>query len=90
HPLINENKASNFGGKEAELWCPGGEVAFINKMITESSAVRGQCGWFTTLVSHKEYLSEFKIQLKNLKCKDVRTIEMNHGQKISHILAWRF
>lgn len=81
---------SNFGGKNAELWCPGGELAFINKMITESLKVKDQCGWFTTLVSNKDHLAEFNQQLKNLKCANTRTIQMNHGQKISHILAWNF
>lgn len=84
------HKLSNFGGKNAELWCPGGELAFINQMITESSKARTQCGWFTTLVSNKEHLSELNQQLKNLRCAHVRTIQMHHGQKISHILAWRF
>ncbi len=82
--------SSNFGGKNAELWCPGGELAFINRMITESLKFKDQCGWFTTLVSNKAHLEELNQQLKSLKCANVRTLQMRHGQKISHILAWRF
>ncbi|MFA1647218.1 MAG: 23S rRNA (adenine(1618)-N(6))-methyltransferase RlmF, partial [Enterobacteriaceae bacterium] len=29
--------ALNFGGQQQELWCEGGEVAFISKMIAESA-----------------------------------------------------
>ena len=87
---INKNKDSNFGGQKAELWCPGGETAFIKKMIRVSAEVKTQCKWFTTLVSNKQHLIEFYQLLQNLKRAEVRIIEMNHGQKISHILAWRF
>lgn len=90
NPPIDKDKASNFGGLKAELWCPGGETAFIKKMIKESATVKGQCKWFTTLVSNKTHLVEFYQLLQNLKRAEVRTIEMHQGQKISHLLAWRF
>jgi 23S rRNA (adenine1618-N6)-methyltransferase len=87
---IKNDGHSNFGGKKAELWCPGGELEFTKKMIQESVKVKTQCRWFTTLVSKSEYLKDFQHQLKNLKCAEVRTIKMHLGQKISHILIWRF
>jgi len=85
-----KNKPSNFGGVKAELWCEGGESVFIKKMINESVAVKDQCIWFTTLVSNKSHLAELYLQLKKLKIKKVKTIEMHQGQKISNILAWKF
>lgn len=88
--LIKKNQPSNFGGQKAELWCPGGEVEFIKKMITESFGFKTQCTWFTTLVSNKEHLAEFYKLLKKINCTNVRTIEMHHGKKISHLLAWGF
>lgn len=37
--------ALNFGGQNAELWCDGGEAAFIRKMANESQALlRRSCG----------------------------------------------
>ena len=46
------NKNSlNFGGQKAELWCQGGELAFIRQMIKESKQYREQVLWFTCLVS---------------------------------------
>jgi 23S rRNA (adenine1618-N6)-methyltransferase len=87
---IDKDRPSNFGGVKAELWCPGGETAFIKRMIKESATVKDQCKWFTTLVSNKAHLIEFYQLLQNLKRAEVRTIEMQQGKKISHLLAWRF
>ena len=40
----------NFGGKNNELWCKGGEIAFITNMIKESLEFKNNVFWFTTLV----------------------------------------
>jgi 23S rRNA (adenine1618-N6)-methyltransferase len=90
HEPISKSATSNFGGIKAELWCPGGEVAFIKKMIEQSVSVKDQCRWFTTLVSNKTHLEEFDELLKKLRPAEVRTIEMHQGKKVSHVLAWRF
>ncbi|MEG2162082.1 MAG: 23S rRNA (adenine(1618)-N(6))-methyltransferase RlmF, partial [Chryseobacterium sp.] len=37
----------NFGGQQSELWCEGGELAFISKMIEESALFSSQILWFT-------------------------------------------
>ncbi|MFG1503768.1 23S rRNA (adenine(1618)-N(6))-methyltransferase RlmF [Halobacteriovorax sp. ZH5_bin.2] len=81
---------SNFGGVKNELWCEGGERAFVTNMIQESVEFKDQCRWFTTLISQKENLLELEKELKKQRVSDSRLIEMNHGNKIAHILAWRF
>jgi 23S rRNA (adenine1618-N6)-methyltransferase len=78
----------NFGGRENELWCPGGEVAFITRMIEESPNVK--CKWFTTLVSKETSLPGIYKALDKLKGIEVRTIPMGQGQKKSRIVAWTF
>ncbi len=78
----------NFGGHENELWCPGGEVAFITRMIKESPNVK--CKWFTTLVSKETSLPDIYKALNKLKGVEVRTIPMGQGQKKSRIVAWTF
>ncbi len=83
-------KGRNFGGKDFELWCPGGETEFIKRMIEQSTEVKEHCDWFTTLVSNNQNLAELTNQLKTLNCSDVRTIKMHQGNKTVHILAWRF
>lgn len=80
----------NFGGQPGELWCEGGELAFVRRMIAESVAFARQCRWFTTLVSKSEHLPRMYESLRDAKALDVRTIDMSHGQKKSRILAWTF
>ena len=80
----------NFGGQKAELWCKGGEVGFIKKMINQSVTKATQCFWFTTLVSKKENLGVLYKQLEKVGAVSVKTIEMSQGQKISRLIAWTF
>jgi 23S rRNA (adenine1618-N6)-methyltransferase len=80
----------NFGGKNAELWCEGGELGFITQMIFESAKYPLQCFWFTTLVSKKENLSSIYKTLNKVSAVEVKTIAMAQGQKTSRIVAWTF
>jgi 23S rRNA (adenine1618-N6)-methyltransferase len=80
----------NFGGQEAELWCPGGELHFIQRMIQESTHIAKHCLWFTTLVSKSEHLPALSASLKKAKVADQRVIAMQQGQKQSRLLAWTF
>jgi 23S rRNA (adenine1618-N6)-methyltransferase len=80
----------NFGGKRNELWCVGGEAAFISRMIHQSVAMARQCLWFSTLVSKRDNLDEIYKALKRANAADVKTINMAQGQKISRIVAWTF
>ena len=80
----------NFGGQQFELWCEGGELAFISKMIEESVLFSSQIRWFTCLVSKQENLFKLTSLLKKVKAVEVKTIDMAQGQKISRILAWTF
>lgn len=81
-------KALNFGGQSNELWCPGGEVAFIKHMIEESTQVN--CKWFTTLVSKASSLTPIYRALEKTRPKEIRTVEMGQGQKKSRFVAWTF
>lgn len=54
------SKTLNFGGQSNELWCEGGELAFISKMIEESAQFSEQVIWFTSLVSKKRPLLLYK------------------------------
>jgi 23S rRNA (adenine1618-N6)-methyltransferase len=80
----------NFGGKAGELWSPGGELAFVQRMIRQSSELRQRCRWFTTLVSKSSHLPRLRQSLTEVKPADVKIIEMAQGQKKSRILAWTF
>lgn len=80
----------NFGGRQAELWCEGGELEFIRKMILESTSFADQCCWFTTLVSKSAHLPLIYQALERAGVLEHRTVEMAQGQKISRLVAWTF
>lgn len=80
----------NFGGRQNELWCEGGEQAFIHKMIVESQLFSDQCIWFTSLVSKKDSLPPLKALLKTLPVAEVKIVKMAQGQKVSRFIAWSY
>lgn len=85
-----KQKALNFGGTENELWCEGGERAFVKGMIQESTQFQTQVGWFTSLISKEENLKPLKQVVAQVGASKVEVINMSQGQKISRILAWSF
>jgi 23S rRNA (adenine1618-N6)-methyltransferase len=80
----------NFGGYQNELWCEGGEQAFIGRMIEESAGISERCFWFSSLVSKSESLRGIYKALKKAGAAQVRTIDMAQGQKTSRFVAWSF
>jgi 23S rRNA (adenine1618-N6)-methyltransferase len=82
--------ALNFGGKNNELWCKGGEITFIKNMIKESFEFKNNSLWFTTLVSKKENLPFIYKALDDIKAVEIKTIDMSQGQKITRVVAWTF
>ncbi len=80
----------NFGGQPAELWCRGGEVAFIRRLINESVRRPQTCRWFTTLLSKSAHLAEIEHVLASVRATEVRIIPMAQGQKQSRMVAWTF
>jgi 23S rRNA (adenine1618-N6)-methyltransferase len=80
----------NFGGQNNELWCDGGEEKFVTDMIFQSRQFATSCFWFTSLISKQSNLKNAYEALKKLEAVDIKTIPMNHGNKISRIVAWTF
>lgn len=80
----------NFGGQNAELWCPGGEIKFVARMVEQSMDFTKQCLWFTSLVSKKDNLSPLNRILKKANVADCRIVEMAQGQKTSRFIAWTY
>ena len=79
----------NFAGAAHELWCNGGEALFLKRMIKQSVQFKKQVGVFTSLVSRSEHLPKIKKQLSKLKAV-YKIIAMEHGNKKSRIVAWKF
>jgi 23S rRNA (adenine1618-N6)-methyltransferase len=88
--ISKPNEALNFAGQSTELWCEGGELQFVQRMITQSREYASQIQWFSSLVSKKENLTLIYKSLRELGLTDVKTINMAQGQKVSRFVAWRF
>ncbi|ARU31933.1 23S rRNA (adenine(1618)-N(6))-methyltransferase [Sulfuriferula sp. AH1] len=88
--LGKQDTGLNFGGESAELWCAGGEQAFIRRMIDESTQMPTHCYWFTTLVSKSASLPGIYAALQQAGVQQHKTIAMSQGQKQSRLVAWTF
>jgi 23S rRNA (adenine1618-N6)-methyltransferase len=86
----NAKMVLNFGGQNNELWCDGGEVAFIQSLIYQSKQYADSCFWYTTLVSKEASLKSVYAALERTQAVEVRTINMQQGNKISRIVAWTY
>lgn len=84
------NPKLNFGGQGAELFCEGGELGFIERMIEESALYKNQCRWFSTLVSKATNSPKVERALKAIGAKKVKVVEMSQGQKKSRFVAWSY
>lgn len=80
----------NFGGKNNELWCSGGEERFVRDMIHESKQFATSCFLFSTLISKESSLVRMYKTLKESAARDVKTIPMGQGNKKSRIVVWTF
>ncbi|QSX35399.1 23S rRNA (adenine(1618)-N(6))-methyltransferase RlmF [Shewanella avicenniae] len=87
----NAGKAAlNFGGQKAELWCPGGEAAFLKNMAFESAQYAKQVLWFSSLISKNDNVRWMRKQLEKAGAVEAKVVEMAQGQKISRFIAWSF
>jgi 23S rRNA (adenine1618-N6)-methyltransferase len=84
------NVALNFQGQGAELYCEGGEAAFVNRMILESAQFSQQCFWFSSLISKATNLPKVYRALKQVNALEVNTFALFQGQKQSRVVAWTF
>lgn len=82
--------ALNFGGKNNELWCAGGEVAFVRRMIKDSKAFAQQVLWFSCLLSKQDNVRQAKRALADVHASEIKVVSMAQGQKQSRFIAWSF
>lgn len=88
--LADKSNGRNFGGQKSELWCEGGEIAFLKRMISESKDFSGQVMWFTSLVSKNDNIKPLKKILNQTGAQQIKVINMSQGQKVSRLIAWSF
>jgi 23S rRNA (adenine1618-N6)-methyltransferase len=85
-----DNNFRNFGGQANELETKGGEVGFIQRMITESQEFADSFQWFTTLVSNRNSWPAVRKALKRVGAAEVKEMVSERGQKMTRIIAWHF
>ncbi len=89
--LNNDSKpVLNFGGKNNELWCKGGELKFVNDMIIQSKKISSSCLWFSALISKHNNVKKVNASLKNAEAEEVVMLPMGQGNKTSRVIAWTF
>lgn len=67
---------------------PGGEVTFIGKMIDESSSLRYQVMWYTSMVGKGSSLAALTDMLSAVMVPTVRVIPLVQGRTRRWLLAW--
>ncbi|MCF6170020.1 MAG: 23S rRNA (adenine(1618)-N(6))-methyltransferase RlmF [Bacteroidales bacterium] len=85
-----KNPILNFGGRNNELWCEGGERKFVRNLIRESKKFADSCFWFSSLISKQSNLKSVYEALQKAEASEVKTIPMGQGNKTSRIVAWTF
>lgn len=71
--------SDNFRGSDAELWCAGGEVAFIERIITDSARHSRSALWHSTLLSRKARLPAVEKALARARAAATRVVATGRG-----------
>ena len=93
-----QNPRTDYGGTEQEMWCPGGEEAFVVALIRESKSHRDRCGWFSAMVGKKKTLKAAKAALAELEEEEeggdhgvtFRVRALEQGVTTRWVVAWRW
>ena len=86
------NRASDFGGSDAETACPGGERAFTARVFEDSLLLRDRVHWYTTMCGKKETVKHLRRALASREARvaAVRTTVFRQGKTARWGVAWSF
>uniref|UniRef100_A0AAV1TYH4 U6 small nuclear RNA (adenine-(43)-N(6))-methyltransferase n=1 Tax=Peronospora matthiolae TaxID=2874970 RepID=A0AAV1TYH4_9STRA len=84
------NPESSCMGSTNEMVFPGGEVAFIGRMIADSKDLQNRVLWFTSMVGRKASLRKLLALLRETKVRSTRTTEFFQGRTKRWGIAWTF
>ena len=68
-------------GAEVEMVVPGGEVAFVSRMIDESLVLKEQVQWYTSMLGKASSIIEVVERLKSVGADNWAATEFVQGQK---------
>ncbi|XP_061357047.1 uncharacterized protein LOC133301437, partial [Gastrolobium bilobum] len=84
------NPKTSCGGTSKEMVCPGGEKAFITRIIEDSTQLKHHFRWFTSMVGKKSSLKYLTSKLWEVGVTIVKTTEFVQGRTSRWGLAWSF
>ncbi|XP_028053594.1 U6 small nuclear RNA (adenine-(43)-N(6))-methyltransferase-like [Camellia sinensis] len=84
------NPKTSCGGTPKEMVCPGGEEAFISRIIRDSLQLKQSFRWYTSLVGRKSNLKILISKLREVGVTIVKTTEFVQGRTCRWGLAWSF
>ncbi|KAM0786115.1 hypothetical protein ACM66B_006925 [Microbotryomycetes sp. NB124-2] len=77
-------------GAENEMITPGGEVAFVLKLVEESLVVGTKVNWYSTLVGKHSSLDPIVTRLRQARISNYTVAELGHAQTKRWVIAWSF
>ncbi|XP_021753107.1 methyltransferase-like protein 16 [Chenopodium quinoa] len=84
------NPKTSCGGTPKEMVCPGGEGAFISRIIEDSVALKQSFRWYTSMLGKKSNLKFLMSKLREVGVTIVKATEFVQGQTSRWGLAWSF
>ncbi|XP_043697960.1 U6 small nuclear RNA (adenine-(43)-N(6))-methyltransferase-like [Telopea speciosissima] len=84
------NPKTSCGGTHEEMVCPGGEKAFITRIIEDSVVLKQSFRWYTSLIGRKSNLNYLISKLWEVGVTIVKTTEFSQGQTCRWGIAWSF
>ncbi|KAM7269413.1 hypothetical protein ACFE04_024910 [Oxalis oulophora] len=84
------NPKTACGGTPEEMVCPGGERAFITRIIEDSVILKQSFRWYTSMLGRKANLKFLTSKLWEVGATIVKTTEFVQGKTCRWGLAWSF
>ncbi|KAJ1304728.1 hypothetical protein OPQ81_005866 [Rhizoctonia solani] len=77
-------------GALVEMVTPGGEVAFVQRMIDESMGLRETCRWYTSLLGKMSSVTSLVNSIKDHGIDNYAITELVQGTTRRWVIAWSF